>query len=143
MGTHQGAQARLIDRCERAKIDLSSRPRVTIYVSSFFRDIPEEEFDYDLGQRELETIVQPLVDKGLARITRLLDDAGYSPEQVALCLATGGMSNMPAIRRRLHELFGPERVHIPDDTATLIAEGAAWIADDRAACTSPRTSNSS
>ena len=128
---HQGAEARLIDRCERAKIDLSSRSRVTIYVSSFFRDISEEEFDYDLDQRELETIVQPLVDKGLDRITRLLDGAGYSPEQVALCLATGGMSNMPAIRRRLHELFGPERVRIPDDTATLIAEGAAWIATDR------------
>ncbi len=130
--THQGAKARLIDRCERAKIDLSSRSRVTIYVSSFFRDIPEEEFDYDLGQQELEEIVQPLVDKGLTRITQLLDNAGYSPEQVALCLATGGMSNMPAIRRRLHELFGPERVHIPDDTATLIAEGAAWIAADHA-----------
>ena len=132
VGTHQGAEARLIDRCERAKIDLSFRRRVSIYVSSFFRDIPEEEFDYDLRQRELETIVQPLVDKGLARITQLLDDAGYSPEQVALCLATGGMSNMPAIRRRLHELFGPERVHIPEDTGTLIAEGAAWIADDHA-----------
>ena len=132
VGTHQGAEARLVDFCERAKIELSSRRRVTIYVSSFFRDIPEEEFDYDLNQREIETIVQPLVDKGLARITQLLEDAGYSPEQVALCLATGGMSNMPAIRRRLHELFGPERVHIPEDTATLIAEGAAWIAADRA-----------
>ena len=132
IGTHQGAEARLIDRCERAKIDLSSRSRVTIYVSSFFHDISEEEFDYDLGLQELETIVQPLVDKGLARITQLLDDAGYSPEQVSLCLATGGMSNMPAIRRRLHELFGPERVHIPEDTATLIAEGAARIADDHA-----------
>ena len=28
--------------------------------------------------------------------------------------------------------LGRERVHIPEDTATLIAEGAAWIADDRA-----------
>ena len=130
VGTHQGAKARLIDRCERAKIELSSRSRVTIYVSSFFRDIAEDEFDYDLDQRELETIVQPLVNKGLTRITQLLDDAGYSPEQVALCLATGGMSNMPAIRRRLYELFGPERVHIPEDTATLIAEGAAWIAEE-------------
>ena len=126
--THQGAEARLIDRCERAKIDLSSRSRVAIYVSSFFRDISEEEFDYDLSQQELETIVKPLIDKGLARISKLLDDAGYSPAQVALCLATGGMSNMPAIRRRLHEVFGPERVQIPDNSASLIAEGAAWIA---------------
>lgn len=39
---------------------------------------------------------------------------------------------MPAVKRRLHELFGPQRVKIPDGTATLIAEGAAWIAADEA-----------
>jgi hypothetical protein len=42
------------------------------------------------------------------------------------------MSNMPAVQSRLREWFGPERVQIPDDTSTLIAEGAAWIASDQA-----------
>ena len=37
---------------------------------------------------------------------------------------------MPAVKRRLHEWFGPERVEVPDSAATLIAEGAAWIAMD-------------
>lgn len=128
--TQPGANARLMDRCERAKIDLSSRSNVAIYVGSFFRGIEEEEFDYSLSQSELEQIVAPLLDKGFKRIERILDDAGYAREQVALCLATGGMSNMPAVKRRLHEWFGPERVQIPDGTATLIAEGAAWIAAD-------------
>ena len=129
--TQPGAKARLMDRCERAKIDLSSRSNVAIYVSSFFRGIAEEEFDYTLSQIELEQIVEPLLDKGLKRIERILENAGYAPEQVALCVATGGMSNMPAVKRRLHEWFGPERVRIPDSTATLIAEGAAWIASDQ------------
>jgi actin-like ATPase involved in cell morphogenesis len=127
--TIPGAKARLIDRCERAKIDLSSRSNVAIYVGSFFRS-GEEEFDYSLSQGELEKIVAPLLEKGFQRIERILDNAGYAPEQVALCVATGGMSNMPAVKRRLHEWFGPERVQIPDGTATLIAEGAAWIAGD-------------
>lgn len=39
---------------------------------------------------------------------------------------------MPAVRRGLHEVFGPQRVEIPDETATLIAKGAAWIAADQA-----------
>ena len=129
---HTGAEARLLDRCERAKIDLSARSNVAIYVGSYFRGIDEEEFDYPLSQDELEEIVGPLLDKGFRRIEKILKDAGYMPEQVALCVATGGMSNMPAVRRRLHEWFGPERVQIPDGTATLIAEGAAWIAEDRA-----------
>jgi actin-like ATPase involved in cell morphogenesis len=127
-----GAKARLLDLCERAKIHLSSNSRAEIYVPSFFRGIEEEEFDDSLSQEELETIVTPLLDKGFKRIEHILQKAEYSPEQVALCVATGGMSNTPAVKRRLHELFGPERVDIPDGTATLIAEGAAWIASDQA-----------
>lgn len=130
--THPGAKSRLMDKCERAKIDLSSRPNVTIYVDSFFRGIEEEDFDYALNQSELEQIVKPLLDKGFKRIERILENAGYTREQVALCVATGGMSNMPAVRRQLHEWFGPERVQVPDNGATLIAEGAAWIAADQA-----------
>lgn len=129
---HPDAKARLLDRCERAKIDLSSRSNVSLYVPSFFRGVKEDDFDDSLSQEELETIVTPLLDKGFKRIEHILQNAGYSPEQVALCVATGGMSNMPAVKRRLHELFGPERVDIPDGTATLIAEGAAWIASDQA-----------
>jgi molecular chaperone DnaK len=124
------AKARLMDRCERAKIDLSNRSNVSIYVGSFFRGEEDDDFDYSLSQNELEHIVSPLLDKGFNRIKKVLSDAGYEPEQVALCIATGGMSNMPAVRQRLHEWFGPERVQVPDGTATLIAEGAAWIAAD-------------
>lgn len=127
-----GAKARLLARCERAKIELSTRVRTQIYVASFFRGIEDEDFDYSLDQDELETIVSSLIEKGIARITRVWTVAGYAPEQVALCLATGGMSNMPLVRRRLHEIFGPERVQVPDATASLIAEGAAWIASDQA-----------
>jgi hypothetical protein len=130
--TRPGAKARLLDRCERAKIDLSTRARSQVYVGNYFRDISDEDFDYSLSQEELEEIVKPLLDKGFKRIESILEDADVASEQIALCLATGGMSNMPAVKRRLHEWFGPERVQIPDGTATLIAEGAAWIASDEA-----------
>ena len=128
---HQGAESRLLDRCERAKIDLSDRSNAQIYVANFFKEMPDEELDYPLSRNELESIVKPLLDKGFKRIERILDDSGYSPEQIALCVATGGMSNMSIVSRRLHELFGPGRVEFPSNSATLIAEGAAWIAFDQ------------
>ena len=126
-----GAKERLLHRCEEAKIALSSRSAVEVYVPNFFRERGDDDIDYTLSQSEFEDVVMPLLDKGFRRIASILDRADFSPEQVALCVATGGMSNMPAVRRRLHELFGPERVEIPDGTATLIAEGAAWIASDK------------
>lgn len=130
--THPDAVTRLLHRCEEAKIDLSSRPSVSLYVSNFFRGVENEELDYTLSQEELEKITRPLLDKGIGRITNLLDAAGVSTAQISLCLATGGMSNMPAIKSRLHELFGPQRVHLSERSGTLIAEGAAWIAHDGA-----------
>ena len=129
---HPGARARLLDRCERAKIDLSTRETAHVYVGSFFRGLSEDDFDHALTRLELEEIVQPLLDKGFRRIENLLQQAGFGQEQVRLCLATGGMANMPVVKRRLHEWFGPERVRIPEGTATMIAEGAAWIAEDEA-----------
>lgn len=126
------SMVRLKHRCERAKIDLSTRPRAQLFVTHFFRGLEDADLDYALSREEMEDIVRPLLDKGLARIEKLMREAGISPAQVSLCLATGGMSNMPVIKQRLHELFGPQRVHVSDRSASLIAEGAAWVAHDAA-----------
>ncbi|MGF6809559.1 hypothetical protein OKW30_004685 [Paraburkholderia sp. Clong3] len=39
---------------------------------------------------------------------------------------------MPLIQERLHEIFGARRVKIAERGNTIISEGAAWIAHDRA-----------
>lgn len=127
---HPDAQSRLLHRCERAKIDLSSREKVSLFVNGFFRGVDDDDLDYSLRRDDLEKIVSPLLDKGLNRIKKLLDSADISTAQVAACIATGGMANMPAIKSRLHEWFGAQRVHVSDRSGTLIAEGAAWIAHD-------------
>jgi molecular chaperone DnaK len=126
------ATARLLHRCERAKIDLSTRDVVELYVANFFRGVENEELDYSLTRETLEEITLPLVEQGLARVRRLLEAAAVPPQQVALCLAVGGMVSMPSIKARLHEWFGPERVHVPSAAGTLVAEGAAWVAHDQA-----------
>ncbi len=127
-----GAKARLLEACERAKIALSRRSSASVYVRNFFRNTDSDDVDYTLSKEDFEEAVAPLLDKGFARINKVLADAGFGYEQVGLCLATGGMSNMPTVRERLHMSFGPQRVSVPDETATLIAEGAARIAADSA-----------
>jgi len=126
------AKMRLLHDCERAKIDLSTKDKTSIFVSNFFKGLDDPDLDYLLTRDELETLVGPLLDKGLHRIERLLQNADVLPMGLALCLVTGGMSNMPAIKARLHQLFGPQRVQVSERNATLIAEGAAWAAYDQA-----------
>ena len=125
------AITRLLHRCERAKIDLSSREKVELYVNSFFNGTEDDDLDFSLTREALEEIVAPLLDKGLNRIRKLLEGADVSAANIAACIATGGMANMPGIKSRLHEWFGAQRVHVTDQSGTLIAEGAAWIAQDQ------------
>lgn len=129
---HTEARTRLMHECETAKMDLSRRSSANIFVSTFFRDVNDPALDVTLSRSDLENTVANLVMNGIARIEHLLDREGYSKASVALCLATGGMVNMPMIKARLHELFGPQRVHISDRSASLISEGAAWVAHDTA-----------
>lgn len=129
---HPDAMNRLIHACEQAKIALSARDVVELYVGTYFRGIANEELSYTLSRDDLEKMTSQLLSKGLDRIRSLLDMAGVSTSQVALCLATGGMANMPAIKARLHEWFGAQQVHVSKRAGTLIAEGAAWVAHDRA-----------
>lgn len=126
------ARSRLRHACERAKIDLSQRSRVTIYVPNFFQGLDDPDLDFPLSREEMDEIVAHLVNKGLVRIERLLEREEYSSASIAMCLATGGMVNMPVVKSRLHELFGPSRVHVSERSASLISEGAAWVAHDEA-----------
>lgn len=123
------ARLRLLQDAERNKIELSDRTRVTFYRPNYF---PESDttLEYPLNRQELDGITRPLVTAGIREIEALLDSVGMAPAQVSLCLVAGGMAAMPSIRSRLHELFGPERVLVPANSATLVSQGAARIAHD-------------
>ncbi len=127
---HPEAQLRLLHQSERNKIALSDRSSVTFYQPDFYR-VPELTLDYLLTREELEEITRPIVAAGIREVESLLDSAGIGRAQVTTCLVVGGMAAMPAIRGRLHELFGAERVEVPENSATLVSQGAAWIAYDR------------
>lgn len=126
------ARKRLLHECEKAKIRLSDRNTWNVYVDPYYQSDEQTDLQVNLSRDDLQDIVGHLVRKGVARIERLLEAKGYSTASVELCLATGGMVNMPLVKNRLDELFGPGRVHVSPRSASAIAEGAAWIAHDQA-----------
>lgn len=126
------ARKRLLHECEKAKIRLSDRSTWNVYVDPYYQSEDQTDLQVNLTRDDLQDIVGHLVRKGVARIERLLEREGYSTASVELCLATGGMVNMPLVKNRLDELFGPGRVHVSRRSASAIAEGAAWVAHDEA-----------
>lgn len=126
------ARKRLLHECENAKKTLSDRNSWNVYVPRYFDSEEHGDLQLNLTRQDLQDIVGHLVRKGVSRIERLLEREGYSTASVELCLATGGMVNMPLVKNRLNELFGPGRVHVAERSASAIAEGAAWVAHDQA-----------
>lgn len=126
------ARKRLLHACEQAKIRLSERNTWDIYLDPYYQSEEHSELQVTLSRADLQEIVGQLVRKGVKRIEKLVEDEGFSTASLELCLATGGIVNMPMVKSRLDELFGPGRVQVSPRSASAIAEGAAWVAHDEA-----------
>lgn len=127
-----GMAAKLLHQCEILKIHLSD-PKTDIedvIVRNYLKgDDSSKNLTASVTRSELEDLSAGIVSSGLARIDEILDQANLTYQDVELCLATGGMVNMPAIRDGLTERFVGRVPKLPDGDR-IIAEGAAWIAND-------------
>ncbi|KQP91937.1 hypothetical protein ASF57_05505 [Methylobacterium sp. Leaf117] len=127
-----GMAAKLLNQCEIVKIHLSDKDTASedIILRNYLKvDGPARNLVGSVTRTELEKVSAGTVARGLAEIDAILDRARLTYQDIELCLATGGMVNMPAIRDGLFERF-PGRVPRLDNGDRIIAEGAAWIAHD-------------
>ena len=127
-----GMAAKLLHQCEHLRIGLSEPTTDTedVIVRDYLRvDGHGKHLVASVTRSELEHLSADIVARGLARIDEILDDAQLAYQDIELCLATGGMVNMPAIRDGLMERF-VGRVPRLKNGDRIIAEGASWIAND-------------
>lgn len=125
----ENAQALLVNACERAKIELSTREKAPVLVRNFLLSEPGQDLAVYLTRADVEDATKKLVERGLGEISKLLDSVGLNADDVAFCLPTGGMVNMPAIRDGLIQKFGSRVKRLPDGDR-IISTGAALIAHD-------------
>ncbi len=128
-----GMRARLLLECERAKIELSDKNETSIFLPEYYPGEDENsEIDEWLDKETLQNICSNTIEKGINEIHSLLsqDNANIDSQTIALCLATGGMVNMPFIKASLTEIFGISALNIAERGDRIISEGAAWIAYD-------------
>jgi hypothetical protein len=124
--------AKLLNQCELVKIELSRSDADSqdIIVRNFLRvEGPAQNLVASVSKEELEGVSSTIVARGLGRIDEILEQTRLTNQDIELCLATGGMVNMPAIRNGLTERF-IGRVPKLNNSDRIIAEGAAWIAND-------------
>jgi molecular chaperone DnaK len=124
------SRTRLLQQCERAKIELSLGESFPIFLPNYLRKEEGNTLSQTITRDDIENWTGELIDRGLTLIDQLLEQAQLSPQEIELCLPTGGMVNLPAIREGLVQRFGG-RVPKLENGDRVIAEGAAWIAHDQ------------
>ncbi len=127
-----GMAAKLLHQSEIVKINLSvpNTESEDVIIRNFLKvDGPARNLVNAVTKAELDKESSGIVARGLARIDEILEQTDLSYQDIELCLATGGMVNMPAIRDGLTERF-LGRVPRLANGDRIIAEGAAWIAHD-------------
>ena len=80
-----------------------------------------------LSRREFADIIDDVLYDMLQPLIETEEDAGLKPSDIDLVLTTGGTSLIPAVRQRLEDRYGKEKL-IQRDTFTSVATGLAIIA---------------
>lgn len=124
------SRTRLLAQCELAKIQLSEIDAFPIFVPNYLNHPEGRHLNVTITRADVEAWTGDLIDRGLSRIDALLETHLLTAQEVELCLPTGGMVNIPAVRNGLVQRFGG-RVPLLRNGDRIIAEGAAWVAHDR------------
>ncbi|MEE4361718.1 MAG: Hsp70 family protein [Pseudomonadales bacterium] len=110
---------RVFQALRDAKAALSSAEETLI-------DIPEIDVSVRLTRSHFEALIEDMLERLDAAVSRALDAAGIGSDDVDVVIRTGGSSLIPAVRRVLEARF-PGRV-VEHDPFTSVADGLAIAA---------------
>jgi molecular chaperone DnaK len=119
------ALQRLRESAERAKQELSSSEETDINLPFIAADASgPKHLNETLTRAQLEELVAPLIERLTSPCLRALEDAGMAAADIDRVILVGGMTRMPAVQRKVAEIFGqdPHRGVNPDE---IVAVGAA------------------
>ncbi len=116
---------RLREFAEKAKVELSTSEETEINIPYITADANgPKHLNEKLTRSELEKLTNDLIERTVEPCKKALKDAGLSIKDVDEILLVGGMTRMPAVIKKVEELFGKEanKGVNPDE---VVAVGAA------------------
>lgn len=96
----------LVDLCEKAKIELSSRDEAIVAVPFLRGSDGLVHPSVNISRTDFERIAAPFVDRSLALVRRVLETAGARSSDVGALVLSGGSSRIPLAQRSLNDLIG-------------------------------------
>ncbi|MCI0382675.1 MAG: molecular chaperone DnaK [Chlamydiae bacterium] len=125
LGKDKMALQRLRDAAEKAKIELSGTQTTEINQPFITMDAQgPKHLALSLTRAKLESLTHNLIERTKEPCLKALQDAGLKPSQIDEIILVGGMTRMPAVERKVVEIFGkePHKGVNPDE---VVAVGAA------------------
>lgn len=119
------AVQRIREAAEKAKIELSSSPQTDINLPFITADASgPKHINMKLSRSQLETLVDPLIQKTLEPVRKALKDANLQARDIQEVILVGGMTRMPKVVESVKSIFGrdPAKSVNPDEA---VAIGAA------------------
>ena len=121
----EGAQLRVREAAEKAKVELSSVEETTIDLQYLAQsDAGQLNLTRSLDRAKMAELTQGLMQRTLDLCARCLDEAGVDKTDIDEILLVGGQSRMPVVREAVRNYFNrePRRDINPDE---VVAMGAA------------------
>jgi molecular chaperone DnaK len=121
----KAAVQRLKEAAEKAKIELSTTTESEINLPFITADASgPKHFTYSMTRAKLEGLVADLVERTAKPCHSALKDAGLSASDINEVILVGGMTRMPAVQKKVEEIFGKKPLQgvNPDE---VVAVGAA------------------
>lgn len=114
---------------ENCKMELSAAESTTMtLIDIYITDEEQKSVFIDLSRQEFERIIKPTINHTISEMNNGLSKADMMISDVDNIILAGGTSLIPCIQEQVERYFG-RKPSADKNAATLIAEGAAIIAD--------------
>ncbi len=119
------AMQRIKEAAEKAKIELSSTTTTSINLPFITADASgPKHLDLTLNRAKFDQLTEQLIEATIGPCEAAIKDAGLKFSEITEVILVGGSTRIPAIQKRVQELFGkePHKGVNPDE---VVAIGAA------------------
>ena len=119
------ALQRLKEAAEKAKCELSTAMQTSVNLPFITADAGgPKHLDVGITRAKFESLVDHLVDRSMEPCRKAMADAKVTASDIKEVILVGGSTRMPAVQKRVEELFGkaPHKGVNPDE---VVAVGAA------------------